>query len=287
MSSMELDQKGAAEFWRIYDERHDEIQEHLLQQAREMPDFARVIDRMSADELEESDRRSRALMKDALLNDEWGPLEDHQREEGATYAAMGIPFRHWGTLVRGFKTVIRPYILDRFRDDPERLIAVLEAMAVYVDRSISVIGEGYLAAKERIISQQQSAIQELSTPVLQIKERMLLVPLVGVLDTERARHLTEQLLQAIRSHRAQVIVIDITGVPAVDSRVANHLLQTVAAARLMGARSIVTGLSANVAQALVRLGVNTSELHTVGDLQEGLVEAERLSQSNAPGADHE
>jgi rsbT co-antagonist protein RsbR len=105
---------------------------------------------------------------------------------------------------------------------------------------------------------------------------MLLMPLIGVLDTMRARLLTQQLLRSIRHTRAKVVLIDITGVPAVDSKVANHLIQTVAAARLMGAQSVITGLSAEVAQALVVLGVNLRDLNTVGDLQEGFVEAERL-----------
>src|SRR6185437_14398681 len=87
--------------------------------------------------------------------------------------------------------------------------------------------------------------------------------------------LTENLLRVIRSNRAKVVVMDVTGVAAVDSKVANHLLQTVAAARLMGATVIVTGLSAEVAQALVALGVDLSTLNTFGDLQGGLEEAER------------
>lgn len=92
----------------------------------------------------------------------------------------------------------------------------------------------------------------------------------------RARQLTEQLLLAIRTNRARVVIIDVTGVPAVDSKVANHLLQTVEAARLMGASVIVTGLSSNIAQAIVGLGVDLSTINAVGDLQGGIEEAERI-----------
>jgi rsbT co-antagonist protein RsbR len=105
---------------------------------------------------------------------------------------------------------------------------------------------------------------------------MMLLPVIGVIDSHRAQQLTEELLLAIRANRARVVVLDITGVPAVDSRVANHLVQTVEAARLMGAAAIVTGLSAEVAQTLVTLGVELSKLNTVGDLQGGLEEAEHL-----------
>jgi len=141
---------------------------------------------------------------------------------------------------------------------------------------LSLIVDAILFERERVIQQQQAAIQELSTPVLQVRDRLLILPIIGLIDTHRARQLTESLLRAIRTHRAKVVVIDITGVPVVDSKVANHLMQTVMAARLMGTSAIVTGLSAEVAQALVTLGVSLGDVMTAGDLQGGLEEAERL-----------
>jgi len=136
--------------------------------------------------------------------------------------------------------------------------------------------EGFVQERERIIRQQQEAIRELSTPVLQVRERLLILPIIGVIDPQRARQLTEQLLRAIRTNRAKVVVIDITGVAAMDSNVANHLVQTVEASRLLGATVIVTGLSPEIAQTLVTIGVDLSEMATVGDLQGGIEEAERL-----------
>jgi rsbT co-antagonist protein RsbR len=130
--------------------------------------------------------------------------------------------------------------------------------------------------RERTIRQQQEAIRELTTPVLQIRDRLLMLPIIGTIDTHRARLLTESLLHAIRANRAKVVVMDVTGVAAVDTKVANHLLQTVAASRLMGATVIVTGLSAEVSQTLVGLGVELTGLQTIGDLQGGIEEAERL-----------
>ncbi|MGD0905572.1 MAG: STAS domain-containing protein, partial [Terracidiphilus sp.] len=117
---------------------------------------------------------------------------------------------------------------------------------------------------------------ELSTPVLQLREGLLILPIIGILDSQRARQLTEQLLNSIRDNRAKVAVVDITGVAAVDSKVANHLLQTAEAARLMGAIVILTGLSPEVAQSLVSIGVDLGRLITVGDLQGGIIEADRL-----------
>jgi rsbT co-antagonist protein RsbR len=141
---------------------------------------------------------------------------------------------------------------------------------------IGVIVDVMIAERERTISLQQQAISELSTPVLQIRDQLLLLPIIGTIDSARAKQLTEGLLHAIRANRARFAVMDITGVAAVDSKVANHLVQTVAAARLMGATVIVTGLSAEVAQALVALGVDLRSITTVGDLQGGLELADRL-----------
>jgi rsbT co-antagonist protein RsbR len=141
---------------------------------------------------------------------------------------------------------------------------------------IGIIIDVMIDERERVISAQQDAIRELSTPVLQLRDRLLVLPIIGVIDSQRAKQLTDSLLHAVRANRAKVAVMDITGVAAVDSKVANHLLQTVAAARLMGASVIVTGLSADVAQSLVALGVDLSKIRTVGDLQGGIEEAENL-----------
>jgi rsbT co-antagonist protein RsbR len=120
-------------------------------------------------------------------------------------------------------------------------------------------------------------LRELSTPVLQLRERLLILPVIGMLDSSRARQLTEQLLGAIQQKRATVVVIDITGVATIDRTVANHLVQTVEASRLMGASTILTGLSSEIAQTLVDLDVDLGMMKTVGDLQGGLEEAERLA----------
>ena len=130
--------------------------------------------------------------------------------------------------------------------------------------------------RDRTIGRQSQAIRELSTPVLQIRDRLLLLPLIGVIDSHRAQLITESVLHGIREARARVVVIDVTGVATIDSKVANHLVQTVNAARLMGARAIVTGVSADVAQSMVALGIELSPFRTVGDLQGGLEEAERI-----------
>ena len=162
----------------------------------------------------------------------------------------------------------------KYRQDMAQLTAALDMYEPVANNILAIVAMAFIRERENVVRQQQEAIRELSTPVLQVREGLLILPIIGLIDSLRAKQLTEQLLNAIRANRAKAVVVDITGVPAVDSKVANHLLQTVDAARLMGARVIVTGLSADVAQALVYVGVDLTRLKTVGDLQGGIEEAD-------------
>ena len=167
-------------------------------------------------------------------------------------------------------------LFEKYQSDFALLNRVLDVYEPAANRIANTVAVGFVQERERVIRQQQSALLELSTPVLQVRERLLILPIIGVLDTQRARQLTEQLLRGIRTHRAKVVVIDITGVPEVDEAVANNLVQTVDASRLMGAGVIITGLSSEIAQTLVTIGVDLSKMEAVGDLQGGIEEAERL-----------
>ncbi len=167
-------------------------------------------------------------------------------------------------------------LFERYQQNLNRLSEALDIYEPVANKILSIVALAFLEEREKIVRQQQEAIRELSTPVLQFREGMLLLPIVGLIDSVRARQLTEQLLRAIRLYRARLVVMDITGVPAVDSKVANHLLQTVEACRLMGAMVIATGLSPEIAQALVALGVDLGKIRTVGDLLGGIEEADKI-----------
>lgn len=137
---------------------------------------------------------------------------------------------------------------------------------------------------EKVIKDQVEAAK-LSTPVLQVRKGLLAIPIVGRLDGYRTRRLTEQMLKCIREARAKAVVLDITGVPVVDSDVANHLIQTVQAARLLGASVIITGVSPANAQTLVRIGVDLNRLKTTSSLQSGIEECGKLLRTTAVAAD--
>jgi rsbT co-antagonist protein RsbR len=175
------------------------------------------------------------------------------------------------------RDVLARSLFAEYQTDVDVLNRILDAYEPAANRIAVTVGVSFVEERERVINEQQEAMRELSTPVLQLRERLLILPIIGVLDSSRARQLTEQLLAAIRDKRAKVVVIDITGVATIDRAVANHLVQTVEASRLMGARTILTGLSSEIAQTLVDLGVDLSMMETVGDLQGGLEAAERLA----------
>ena len=151
-----------------------------------------------------------------------------------------------------------------------------DALGVFLDRTLSAVGDEYLKASQEIITRQQTAIRELSSPVLKVQPGLLVLPLIGIIDTDRARRFTANLLQSIRSEAARVVIIDLTGVPAVDSAVANHLLLAAKAARLLGATAIVTGISTANAETLVRLGVDLGEIRALSDLESAINEASVL-----------
>jgi rsbT co-antagonist protein RsbR len=174
------------------------------------------------------------------------------------------------------RDVLARSLFAKYQDDFDKLNSILDAYEPAANRIANTVAVGFVQERERIIREQQEAIRELSTPVLQVRERLLILPIIGAIDPQRARQLTEQLLRGIRTNRAKVVVIDITGVAALDSIVASHLVQTVEASRLLGAMVIVTGLSPEIAQTLVTIGVDLGKMHTVGDLQGGIEEAERL-----------
>ena len=127
--------------------------------------------------------------------------------------------------------------------------------------------------QKEIIEAQQRAIAELSTPVIPIMDRIIVMPLIGSIDSLRARDITRTLLAGIQQHRAKVVILDVTGVGIMDTGIVNHLNKTIQAARLKGAQTIVTGMSDAVAEAIVDLGIDWSNIQTLADLQTGLLVA--------------
>ena len=203
-------------------------------------------------------------------------LQDYARDLSERIIPRGVETDEVVGIVLLLRDVLARSLFEKYQTDFDLLNRVLGAYEPAANRIANTVGVSFVQERERIIRQQQEAIRELSTPVLQVREQLLILPIIGVLDSQRARQVTEQLLRAIRANRAKVVVIDITGVPTIDSTVANHLVQTVDASGLMGASVIITGLSSDIALTLVTIGLDLSKMNAVGDLQGGIEEAERL-----------
>src|SRR6195256_4946328 len=206
-------------------------------------------------------------------------LQSYSRNLSERIIPRGVETHEVVGIVLLLRDVLARSLFAKYQGDFTMLNRILDAYEPAANRIANPVAVGFVQERERVIRQQQEAIRELSTPVLQVRERLLILPIIGVIDPHRARQLTEQLLRGIRTNRAKVVVLDITGVPYIDSPVANHLVQTVEAARLLGAIVIVTGLSPEIAQTLVNIGVDLGKMNTVGDLQGGIEEAERLLRS--------
>src|SRR6186997_112004 len=202
-------------------------------------------------------------------------LQDYARDLSERIIPRGVETHEVVGIVLLLRDVLARSLFEKYQRDFPLLNQMLDAYEPAANRIANTVAVSFVDERERVIRQQQDAIRELSTPVLRVRERLLILPIIGVLDSERARQLTEQLLSGIRANRAKVVVIDITGVPTIDSTVANHLVRTVDASRLMGASVIITGLSPKIAETLVTIGVDLSKMNTVGDLQGGIEEAER------------
>ncbi len=203
-------------------------------------------------------------------------LQAYARNLSERIIPRGVETNEVVGIVLLLRDVLARSLFAKYQSDFPILNKVLDSYEPAANRIAITVAVGFVQERERVIREQQEAIRELSTPVLQVRNRLLILPMIGLIDPQRARQLTEQLLRAIRTTRAKVVVIDITGVAAMDANVANHLVLTVESARLLGATVIVTGLSPEIAQTLVAIGVDFGKMHTVGDLQGGIEEAERL-----------
>jgi rsbT co-antagonist protein RsbR len=213
---------------------------------------------------------------EALETGTFEALQAYARNLSERIIPRGVETHEVVGIVLLLRDVLARSLFAKYQTDFRKLNRILDEYEPAANRIANTVAVGFVQERERVIRQQQEAIRELSTPVLQVRERLLILPIIGVIDPQRARQLTEQLLRGIRTNRAKVVVIDITGVAAMDATVANHLVQTVEASRLLGANVIVTGLSPEIAQTLVTIGIDLGKMNTVGDLQGGIEQAERL-----------
>jgi len=209
---------------------------------------------------------------------EWQEAREVLDEISAARARLGFSPSETATFVFSLKQPLFDRVREEFRDDPETMAEELWGLNVVIDGLGLRATENFQKTREEVIRRQQQELMELSTPVVELWEGILALPLIGTLDSERTQVVMESLLNRIVETGAALAIIDITGVPTVDTLVAQHLLKTVAAARLMGADCIISGIRPQIAQTIVHLGVDLADVITKATLADAFAIALRRSQ---------
>jgi rsbT co-antagonist protein RsbR len=189
---------------------------------------------------------------------EWNGARELLEEVSRARASRGFTPSQTATFVFSLKEPLFTALREELGKDAQRLADEVWIATLLLDKLGLYTTEYFQKSREEIIARQQAEMLELSTPVVQLWEGILAIPLIGTLDSERTQVVMENLLQEIVKTGAEIAIIDITGVPTVDTLVAQHLLKTVSAARLMGADCIISGIRPQIAQTIVHLGVDLS-----------------------------
>jgi rsbT co-antagonist protein RsbR len=218
-------------------------------------------------------------MESGNLNDiassAWAPVRDFLAEISRTRARQGFTATETATFILSLKLPLFARLRQEYANDAAALGAEIWTATELIDKLALITADVYQKTREEVIVRQQQELMELSTPVVKLWDGILALPLIGTLDSARTQVVMESLLQRILQTGAAIAIIDITGVPTVDTLVAQHLLKTVAAARLMGADCIISGVRPQIAQTIVHLGVDLGDVGTKATLADAFRQALR------------
>jgi rsbT co-antagonist protein RsbR len=201
---------------------------------------------------------------------EYDDLNKFLANFSASRASMGFSPSETATFIFSLKQIVIRFLQEEFGDRLEIFIKIGLGFDDLLDKLGLLTFETYVKGREEVIREQQRSLLEISTPVIQVWEEILVLPLIGTIDSARAKQIMENLLESIVATKSSIVIMDITGVPAVDTEVANRLLRTMQAAKLMGAECVLTGISPQISQTLVHLGVDLSGVISRASLREGL-----------------
>jgi rsbT co-antagonist protein RsbR len=201
------------------------------------------------------------------------PVRDFLSGLSRSRAEAGFSPSETAMFVFSLKQPLMERLSQEYGDDAQALIALVWEMTTVLDRLGLLTTEESQKSREAVIARQQRELIELSTPVVKLWDGVVAVPLIGTLDSERTQIVMESLLERIVETNSTMAIIDITGVPTVDTLVAQHLLKTVAAARLMGADCVISGIRPQIAQTIVHLGLTLSEVTTKATMADAIAHA--------------
>jgi len=189
---------------------------------------------------------------------------------GMAHERIGMPPKLYLGAYRRYLALIHVRLLEHFKGNASEAAKALESIrkVIFFDMALAI--DTYIAAYLETMTRHQAAIRELSTPVIKVHDRILLLPIVGTVDTRRAHQIMDTVLLQVVEQQAKVMILDIAGVPVVDTKVADHILKTTAAVQLLGAQTILTGISASVARTVVQLGLEITRMYTRSKLSEGI-----------------
>ncbi|MCA1023945.1 STAS domain-containing protein [Halobacillus litoralis] len=191
---------------------------------------------------------------------------------------LGWPLSYLTDGMQVFRRVVTDFILKQSEKvDSDHFSEILREVDGWVDPIINRLVNEYSGSWEHIVSLQRVALQELSAPLIPVMDNITIMPLIGTIDTERAKLIMENLLDGVIKHNAEVVLIDITGVPVVDTMVAHHIIQAAEAVRLIGSRCILVGIRPEIAQTIVNLGIDLGKFPTKSSLRKGFQSALELT----------
>jgi rsbT co-antagonist protein RsbR len=256
---------------RVLEERYDEI---LAAWTKEQASGARRGSTSDGDvraqcaELLAALRRAVSTGSDDVQGPTWAPVRDILQRVSFTRAQQGFSPSDTATFVLSLKRPVFEALRTAAGRDVDVLASDTWTATQLLDRLALFTTEVYMKTREELIARQQQDMLELSTPVVKLWDGVLALPMIGTLDSSRTQVVMETLLQRIVDTGADVAILDITGVPTVDTLTAQHLIKTVTAARLMGAECIISGIRPQIAQTIVHLGVDLGDIVTKASLAE-------------------
>jgi rsbT co-antagonist protein RsbR len=242
-------------------------------------DMSRSVQRADLISNAELEEQTRALLNgitqgsssgsvEDISGSAWSSTRDLLQDISSSRARRGFTPSETATFVLSLKQPLFANVRQELAKNQDEVFETIWSATRLLDNLALLTMEFYLATREELISRQQQELLELSTPVVKLWDGILALPIIGTLDSSRTQVVMEELLQTVVATNSKFAIIDITGVPTVDTLVAQHLLKTITAARLMGAECIISGVRPQIAQTIVHLGINLEDVITKAKLSD-------------------